>query len=256
MIYDEVNTSEWSREGYHRLNFFGHWIYYARTSQALALLRNSDVWENDVSSALSVQRATKSFTLVVSWEKLYYRRVFAPSCNWLLKALKAIDEVYAMDLDHQRKSTAARKWTTPLHSSLIRYGISCLRTFVDCSPSGVPYKDDPTHRPEEFLQTMILQLRRKPEINVRILVWTDWAPESIEEQAANVKVNIKQLLTRINRGETTRLPRARDDIIRHQITLISIAEQIEYWKERLRSVEQQVQWEEADQDEVYIRKNN
>ena len=100
---------------------------------------------------------------------------------------------------------------------------------------------------------MILQLRRVPEINVRIFVYTLSLPKSVEEDAVKVEAHLKEFLTQISRGMTmTSLPRPSRDSIRIVITLISMKDQLAFWKYRLKSIEHKVRWETATQDEIQV----
>lgn len=60
MVYDQVATIR-----FREIILRKHWIYYEDNSNASALLRSGNAWENDAGSALGVRRATEAFTLRV-----------------------------------------------------------------------------------------------------------------------------------------------------------------------------------------------
>lgn len=253
-------------------------IWYEDTSCALALLRNGHVWENDASSSLALSRATKAFTLLASYTQLTHP-TWCPNSlgnhrrkliHHLHSLLKAIDVVYAMDMEQQRPSTAFRSWTAPLQDTVLRTGVSVLRSIVPQLPpmeSHLLRKSHPTA--EKFLQTLILQLRRNPEINIRIMLpegltkselrlYPELARDGLEKAVealceANAKA-LKAFIRQIQRGMSlTRLPRPRTSYIRHRFTLVFLEpseEQASYWKDRFKGFEWEIEWDTATQDEM------
>ncbi|KAF2444421.1 hypothetical protein P171DRAFT_485877 [Karstenula rhodostoma CBS 690.94] len=274
MVYDEVVKFSEFNKPLVKLLDGDHWIAYWKPSKALSLLRNGYIWENDASTSLEIQRGPQAFTLLVSWEAIAYG-LHTQERYWLLELLKAMDVVYAMDLEHQRTSTAPRKWAAPLHNSTIRDGTSCLWSCLqrDQFWRFRELDQDRTkdsiyrHTTEQFIQTMILQLRRKPQINIRIFVYSrmlPWYHKLVgavvlgnlgcrlgRGAADEVVANIKKFLAQLSKRQTlTGPPRPPKDTIRYRITLVSKEDQIGYWKAQLREVEQQVRWEKATPEEI------
>ncbi|KAF1966504.1 hypothetical protein BU23DRAFT_560197 [Bimuria novae-zelandiae CBS 107.79] len=275
MIYNELVTrdvlhydgSVLYNSKYHRLLHRDHWIYYEDTSCALALLRNGPVWENDASSAFVVRSATKVFTLFANWEALrytgystpYYFSHYYDAKYYLLALLKAIDVVYSLDIEHQRTSTARRSWTAPLHDTILRTGISTLCYNLPARgkrfwifTDGICTSDDRTAK--TFLQTTLLRLRLKPEINVRIAVHWTLGPECNEKEAKKIAMNLKEFVYQVWQGLTlTRLPRPASKGIHHRITLVFLEHQAAFWKDRLSFLlELGVEWEMATPEECNL----
>lgn len=258
MIYDEAVSFPWFHSKYEKIIMGDHYIYYEDTSQALALLRNGSVWENDACNAPKVKLAIQPFTLHVYWETLSTRSGFEQ--GYLVGLLKGLDAVFAMDQEHQRASSIApRKWTAPLSPTVLKYGYSILRSFLIQERNWWTFKNEDRENewyqdkaPGAFLQTAILHLRRSPGIDIRIFVYSPYPPERREGEAERVEEHIRTLLTPLRRGITnTRLPRSAKDCIRHHITLVAYDFQFSYWKERLKCFDSEVQWEKATQDESH-----
>lgn len=250
MIYDEAVSHPWFHSKYRVIIMRDHYIYFEDTSQALALLRNGSVWENDACNAPEVKLAIQPFTLHVYWEAL--SALGGSEKGYLVGLLKGLDAVFAMDQEHQRASSIApRKWTAPLSTTVLKYGYSILRSFLIQEDNLWTFENEDrenewyqTQAPGAFLQTAILHLRRSPVIDIRIFVYASYPPERFEWEAGDVEEHIRTLLT-----PNTRLPRSVKDWIRHRITLVAYGSQFSYWKERLKCFDGEVQWEEATQDE-------
>lgn len=239
-------------------------IYYEDSSRVLALLRNGPVWDNDASYSLDIARTTKAFTLLASWDSLKF-----PDIDWekddhhLLALLKAIDLVYALDTEHQCKSTGSRSWRAPLHDTVLRTGVSVLWSrlpqkwfwmFSGDSTFEVASKIPWPHTARQLLQTMLLQLRRKPEINVRIMLHLpEYLPEFVEGEMQKVETSIKEFFRQLRQGMTvTRLPRPLATCIHHRITLVAPEDKTACWKDRLRCIERDIEWDTATLEEVNI----
>jgi hypothetical protein len=112
------------------------------------------------------------------------------------------------------------------------------------------------HTAERFLQTLLLQLRRKPEINVRIMLPLTWTvgADFGEWEANKTERSIKVFIQRVWEDITlTRRPRPLTDYIRRRITLVVpdlSEEQTAYWKGRFRWFERDIEWDTATQKEL------
>lgn len=265
MIYDEAVSLPWLHSKYKDSKYKDlltrdPYIYYEDTSQALALLRNGSVWENDACNAPVVKRAIQPFTLHVYWEALSTRR--RPAQGYVVGLLKGIDAVFAIDQQHQRASSIAPgKWTAPLSPAVLKYGPSLLRSFLVPTDNLWTFRNEDRKNeryqkqsPGAFLQTAILHLRRNPMINMRIFVYSPYLPDLIDWDAELVERHIRTLLTTLRHSITnTMLPQSAKDWIRHRITLVAFDVQFPFWKERLKCFDGQVQWEKATRDEFQGR---
>lgn len=252
-IRDKINTRK-----YKDLLPWNGYILFEDTSNALALLRNGTLWEVDASYSLALRRNTNAFTLLASWgtlSNLYYLRTPKPMYgtfdhSLLLDMLKTIDILYALDIEHQRTHTGQKSWNAPLHGSILRNGVRIIRSHPYLSIDGYRFL-----RPRDslFIQTMLLQLRRKPEINVRIyMVMPPW-----EGFAHEIEVNLKTFISQLRQDLTvTRLPRPWNTRIRHRITVVlaerkaEYEDRVAYWKERLRSIERDIEFDRATREEL------
>jgi hypothetical protein len=258
-IYDEAVSLPWLHSKYKEIITRDHYIYYEDTSQALALLRNGSVWENDACNAPEVKLAIRPFTLHVYWEALSTRG--GHEQGYLVGLLKGLDVVFAIDQEHQRASSIApRKWTVPPSPTVLKYGYSILRSFLIQEDNWWTFKNEDRENkwyqkqaPGAFLQTAILHLRRSPVINIRVFVYARYPPEDGDWEADHVRNHIRALLTPLRRGITnTKLPRSAKDWIRHHITLVAYDSQFSYWIEKLKCFDGEVQWEKATQDESHV----
>lgn len=257
LIYTEIATHERLDQSYSRSLEACHWMYYRNNLDALNLLRNGDIWDTDAISAHAVQHATKTFTILAHWHTFLLPFFQHTKFRWLLDVLKGIDLVYALDMEYLSTSTTARKWAAPLSEWIMQHGIDHLWVIACSEPGrlpGKPLRLFHERADRAFLRTAILQLRRVPEITVRILVYEqDGTFMRLENEAGDVEKSLKVLLKAIADGETmTRLPRRTKDVIRYKVVLVSKRDQIELWKEKLDSVRNQVGWDIADEDEEQL----
>ena len=257
LIYKEIVAREQCDERYSRFLEPCHWMYYSNNLKALNLIRNGPVWESDAISAREVHCATNPFTILAHWNT--FVMPFGPntSVDWLLNILKGNDLVSFMDAENRSASSSTRKWAAPLSQSILKHGTDYLWAVACsslCCPRGEPLRDLFDREDRLFMQTAILQLRRIPEINVRILVYS--SEESLvarEPDAMLIEGPLQRLLTAVAEGLTlTRLPRRAEATIRYNFTLVSTSDQIEFWKNRLSSMRHQVAWDLANDDEEEI----
>lgn len=240
----------------------------------LALLRNGAIWEKDAAHASEVRRATESLTFNVDWENAnlthhaFYRpledtRVHRLEC--LLALLKAVDLVYAMDLEHQQASKVARSWAGPIHEPIMKYGTYSFLSCLNRDDYLAPVRGrNGGYTPEKFLQIMTLQLCCRPEIDVRVIIRCNdiisfvnaplnFEPSQVLElKFARIEATIKGFSARLSSDMTvTILPRKSENWICHRITLVAGEDEFEVLKNRLGNFKNQVQWEKATNDHFY-----